>query len=243
MSQERRTVIGFHSVKEALKVRPRAIKKATFRKNWEDSQELKQLMGEFKGHRIPVDFTSPQQLDKLGSQHQGIAVDINETPEIDWSHINAKKSQVLIALDGIEDPHNFGAMIRTAWLLGADAIFSLKNRAVGLTPTVHKIATGGVEHVPIEFHANLQSTIEWLKDQGFAVFGLSEKSSTSLFKAKMPSKILWIVGSEDKGIRKSYLDLCDQLVSIPQTESHHSLNASIALAISLAETKRQLGPG
>lgn len=234
-----RTSIGLHACREVLTVRPNKIKKAILSKDWEKSNDLKEIQKTLRNLRVQTEFQAPQQMDRIGSHHQGVAFDISETLEPNWADLENKNRLVVVALDGIEDPHNLGAMIRSSWLLGVDALLSLKNRSVGLTPTVHKTASGGVEHVPVEFHANLQSSIEWLKEKGVYVMGLSEKGNKSLFEVEIPSKILWIVGGEEKGIRKSYQDLCDELVSIPQVVAHHSFNASVALSITLAETWRQ----
>lgn len=234
-----RTAIGLHACSEAMAVRPKAIKKAYLRKDWEQSHELKEVKSQLQKLKIFTEYWATPQLDKLGSHHQGLAFEISETPEANWEKIFSQENQIFVGLDGIEDPHNLGAMIRSSWLLGVDVMFSLKNRAVGLTPTVHKTASGGVEHVPVEFHANLQSSIDWLKEKEVAVFGLSDKGSKSLFDVEIPKRVLWLVGAEDKGIRKSYQDMCDELISIPQTQAGHSFNASVALGITLAETWRQ----
>ncbi|OQW52124.1 MAG: hypothetical protein A4S09_08930 [Proteobacteria bacterium SG_bin7] len=234
-----RTAIGLHACREVLAVRPKKIKKAVLSKDWERSGDLKEIRNLLHNYKVQIEYQALQQMDRIGSQHQGIAFDVNEVLEPNWPVLENKDTLLVVGLDGIEDPHNLGAMIRSSWLLGVDAILTLKNRSVGLTPTVHKTASGGVEHVPIEFHASLQSSIEWLKEKGVCVMGLSEKGNKSLFDVEIPSRVLWLVGGEEKGIRKSYQDLCDELVSIPQVIGHHSFNASVALGITLAETWRQ----
>lgn len=234
-----RTAIGLHACREVLAVRPNKIKKAILSKDWEKSGDLKEVRKTLQNLRVQTEFQAVQQMDRIGSHHQGIALDVSETPEPNWADLENRNKLVVVALDGIEDPHNLGAMIRSSWLLGVDAMMSLKNRSVGLTPTVHKTASGGVEHVPVEFHANMQSSLEWLKEKNVWVMGLSEKGNKNIFEVEIPQKVLWIVGGEEKGIRMSYQDLCDDLVSIPQTVAHHSYNASVALGITLAETWRQ----
>lgn len=234
-----RTSIGLHACREVLAVRPKKIKKAILSKEWERSGDLKDFRNLLQNHKIQIEYQAPQQMDRIGSHHQGIALDVTEDLEPNWVDLESRDKLVVVGLDGIEDPHNLGAMIRSSWLLGVDALLTLKNRSVGLTPTVHKTASGGVEHVPVEFHANLQSSIEWLKEKGVFVMGLSEKGNKSIFDVEIPSRVLWLVGGEEKGIRRSYQDLCDELVSIPQTVAHHSFNASVALSITLAETWRQ----
>ena len=124
--------------------------------------------------------------------------------------------------------------------MNAKAILIPEDRAVGLTPTVCKIASGGAEHVPVEAHTNLASAMQKLKDKGFWIYGLSEKGDRKLWEFKLPNKVAWVVGCEGSGLRVTTERACDELVRIPQVESGSSYNASIALAMALTETCRQL---
>jgi 23S rRNA (guanosine2251-2'-O)-methyltransferase len=236
--KDHRIVIGNHAIKEVLAVRPKAIRGVWLKQGWESSSELRELQEALKGLGTKIELKPESILDRFGG-HQGAAVFLKEAPELDRASLLAKSHSRLVLLDGIEDPHNLGAILRTSWLMGVDGILIPQDRSVGLSPSVHKVACGGAEHVPVEICGNFANPLEELKKQGFWVFGLSHKSKKSLFDFKMPEKIIWAVGAEDKGLRITTERLCDELVSIPQLSASASYNASVAAAIALTETFRQ----
>ncbi len=165
---------------------------------------------------------------------------MTESPELKWKSFEGETTHVVLLLDGLEDPHNLGSILRTAWLSGVTAILTPEDRAVGLTATVCKIASGGAEHVPVDTHANLASAIQQLKDLGFWIYGLSEKGARKPWEFELPKKIAWVVGNEGSGMRVPTERACDELVRLPQVPTGSSYNASIAAAMALAETCRQL---
>lgn len=234
-----RTVIGFHAIREVLKVRPRAIEQVWIRQGWEASQELKDLHREFKAKNLQIEEKPLALMDKVMPSHQGIAAFAGITPEINWSKIEQDEKSVVLVLDGLEDPHNLGAILRTSWLMGVSGVLTPDDRTAGLTSTVHKVACGGVEHVPVERTSNFSNPLENLKKHGFWVFGLSHEGERDLFDLKIPEKVVWCIGSEDRGLRSTTERLCDELVRIPQLSNAASYNASVATAIALTETFRQ----
>jgi 23S rRNA (guanosine2251-2'-O)-methyltransferase len=224
-----------------LKVRPKAIREIWLRDDYLSSQQLRELAENAQRFSIPIRAKSAGQLEAVSSGHQGIALAVTVSPELNWSALEGEGNRLLIILDGIEDPHNLGSMLRTAWLTGAAGILIPEDRAVGLTPTVCKIASGGAEYVPVESHTNIPSVIQKLKDLGFWIYGLSEKGERRPWEFQLPQKVAWIIGSEGSGMRIPTERACDELVRIPQVEAGSSYNASIALAMALAETCRQFG--
>lgn len=234
-----RTVIGFHAVREILQVRPKSIEQVWIRQGWEDSQELKDLHRQLQAKNLKIEEKPLPLMDKVMPSHQGVAVFAGVTPEINWSQIEQEKKSILLVLDGLEDPHNLGAILRTSWLMGISGVLTPQDRSVGLTSTVHKVACGGVEHVPVERTTNFTNPIEKLKKQGFWVFGLSPAGKQELFDLKIPDKVIWCIGSEEKGLRSTTERLCDELIRIPQLSDAASYNASVATAIALTETLRQ----
>lgn len=236
-----RWVIGIHSVEEALRVRPKMAREFWVREDYMSSQALRELAELAQRHRIPLQTRTAGQLDQLGSGHQGVAVAMTQAPELDWDQLKEPGKKVVVALDGLEDPHNLGSIIRTSWLAGVDAILIPEDRAVGITPTVCKVASGGVEHIPVEAHANLPSVLQQLKDIGFWVYGLSEKGKNNPWKFELPEKVVWVVGSEGSGMRIPTERACDELVRLPQVSTGSSYNAAIAAAMALSETCRQFG--
>jgi len=235
-----RWVVGIHSCEEVLKVRPKAIRELWLKEDFEHSQALRELAEKAERARVRLATKPQKQLDQIGSGHQGVALAVTEDPELDWADF-AEGKHIVLALDGLEDPHNLGSILRTAWLCGVSAILIPEDRAVGLTPAVCKIASGGAEHVPVEAHTNLASAIEKLKEVGFWVYGLSEKGSRKPWEFQLPDKVIWVVGHEGTGMRITTERVCDELVRIPQVESGSSFNASIAVAMALSETCRQFG--
>lgn len=236
-----RWVVGLHSCNETLKVRPRSVREIWLREDWQSSQQLRDVAETAERARIPIRAKSTGQLDHVGSGHQGIALAVLESPELDWESLKSPGQKIILALDGIEDPHNLGSMLRTAWLTGVTAILIPEDRAVGLTPAVCKVASGGAEHIPVESFSNLPSALEKVKEAGFWVYGLSEKGQRKPWEFNFPEKVVWVVGSEGNGMRIPTERACDELVRIPQVSTGSSYNASVAAAMALSETCRQFG--
>lgn len=234
-----RAVIGNHAINEILQVRPKTIRQIWLKQGWESTPELKELGQEFKSRGLKIDVVPAAFLDKVSSSHQGAAVFSDQTPELNWEAIEQLEKGTFLVLDGIEDPQNLGAILRTSWLMGVSGVMTPEDRSVGLTSTVHKVACGGVEHVPVERTSNFSNPIESLKKSGYWVFGLSHLGKRSLFDLQIPEKVVWCIGSEEKGLRSTTERLCDELISIPQISAAASYNASVATAIALTETYRQ----
>jgi 23S rRNA (guanosine2251-2'-O)-methyltransferase len=234
-----RGLVGLHAVREILRIRPESITRFVLKSDYESSAvhvELAKLAGQ-KGVR--VEKQNAGFFDRIALHHQGIFVESNDAPALNWSHLKSSDQSCLLALDGLEDIMNLGAIIRTAWLFQVDGIFLPEARTAPMTPAVAKVASGGVEHVPVESVPNLLNPLKDLKEHGFWVFGLAEEGAQSLWTTEIPKKVIWVTGAEDKGIRSTIRGICDQMVAIPQAPSGSSFNASVATAIVLAETRRQ----
>lgn len=238
--RKQRLAIGLHAVKEILKVRPKSITKFIIKKDWESSKDHVEIVNELKRRSISFEEKSQDFLDKLGTAHQGLACFVSEAPEFKLEDIKNKEQAVVLILDGVEDPHNLGAILRTAWLMGVNGLVIPQDRAVGLTPTVHKVACGAVEHTPVLIVANFSNLIEDLKQSGFWIYGLSGDAKSDIYQLKLPNKIAWILGAEDKGMRTATVKICDELARIPQGDAAASYNVSVSAAIALGETFRQL---
>jgi 23S rRNA (guanosine2251-2'-O)-methyltransferase len=222
-------------------VRPRAVREIWLRDDWKSSQQLSELEELARAGRVQIREKSSGQLDQVGSGHQGVAVACTESPELDWEKLESDETSLVLLLDGIEDPHNLGSILRTAWLTGVSAIFIPTDRAVGLTPAACKVASGGAEHVAIESEPNLVTVMEKLKEIGFWIYGLAEGGTRKPWEFQLPKKVAWVIGSEGSGIRKPTERACDELARLPQVASGSSYNASIAAAMALSETCRQFG--
>lgn len=234
-----RVVVGTHAIQELFKTNLSKIQTVWLQKGFESSEELRELEETCRKNRIPTEIHSKEQMQKEFPPHQGAVVFADARPRLDWNALAEKSESIVLFLDGIEDPHNLGAILRTAWLMGVDALFIPQDRSVHLTATVHKVACGGVEHVPVEIVPSFQSSVEKLKEMGYWIFGLSHKSSKVLYNFKFPEKVVWMVGAEDKGLRSTSERLCDEMARLPQLSADASYNASVATALALGETSRQ----
>lgn len=239
LPKEVRSVPGFHAVGEVIKVRPHKIHSFWMRKDWVGVQELISIQEWASKNQLEIQLKSVQELDKISAGHQGVFCHVYESPELDWEDLKSENQSLVIALDGLEDPHNLGAILRTSWLMGAKGLLVPEARSVHLSPAAMKVACGAAEHVPLQVESNLPSVLKSLKDLGFWVYGLSHKASSSLWQVEFPEKVVWVIGSEAKGLRTPVERVCDELVSIPQLAAHASYNASVAAAIAMAETQRQ----
>lgn len=234
-----RCVVGIHAVNELLKVRPRAVDQLWLREKYSDHPDLNAIFERAKVKQIRVQLQNPTVLDRVIASHQGVLAFTEEEPELDYSALEAADTATLVALDEVEDPHNLGAILRTAWLLGVDGVLTPEHRSAHLSPAVSKVAQGAVEHVPVERESALPETLKRLKEQGFWVLGLSHEAKQDLFSFEVPKKVIWVLGSESSGLRKSVAGACDDFVSIPQAAPEASYNVSVAAAMALAETYRQ----
>lgn len=236
-----RLVVGVHSVSEALKVRPNAVMEIWVSEERKLHAELGALLEKVERAGQKIKEKSAHSLSQFCQTHQGIAAVVKEKPELDWQELGVStQSEIIIALDEIVDPHNVGAILRTAWLMGVRALIVSELRSSPLTPTVSKVACGGAEHLPLISVGNLGQALSDLKTKGFWIYGLAgEEGSKNLWDEEYPAKMVWVVGSEAKGLRPSVRKQCDQIISIPQIDADASYNASVAVALALSESKRQ----
>jgi 23S rRNA (guanosine2251-2'-O)-methyltransferase len=241
MKTKDRIVIGLHSALEVLKVRPTKITEIWLKEGADRSQDHKPFIDFAKSRRIRLHIKPLAALDKVAPSHQGVCLMVSETPELDLEVLNPAitKNLLIVALDEISDPHNVGAILRTAWLMGAKALLVPELRSAHLTPSVIKVACGGAEHVPVVVSTNLASDLTYLKDKGFWIYGLAGEATTTLWKARFHEHTVLVVGSEDKGLRSTTAKACDELISIPQTAMGASFNASVAAGMAIYEVVRQ----
>jgi 23S rRNA (guanosine2251-2'-O)-methyltransferase len=234
-----RCVVGIHAVEELLSVRPRSIENLWLREGYLSHPALKKIFEDAERLRVRVQMQSPGAMDRVVSSHQGVLAFSNAQPELAWPALEKLTEATIVALDEVEDPHNLGAVLRTAWLLGAQAVLTPEHRSAQLSPAVSKVAQGAVEHVPVISDGPLPSQLEDLKRRGFWVLGLAAGAKQELYSFNIPQKVVWVLGSEAGGIRKSVEGICDDLVSIPQLNAGASYNVSVAAALAMGETFRQ----
>lgn len=241
---------GLHAVTEALKANRRVLHKILLAhdiayETVKDREVLKERFAQILAlaPKLTVEPTTAQALERRvkSPQHQGIALWAGPLPEISLHNAlnNAAKPRQLLLLDGITDPHNLGALLRTALCAGFTAVVIPKDRAADATPTVAKVSSGALEYMPLVTVTNLVAAIKELKAQGFWVAGLAAEGAGDIFTTNMRGDFALVVGSEGKGLRPLVREACDLIVSIPQLGPLDSLNASAAGAVAIYEIFRQ----
>jgi 23S rRNA (guanosine2251-2'-O)-methyltransferase len=237
-------LIGRNPVLEALKS-GREITKLIVLKDAEGS--IKKILGMARDRNIPVQSVERAVLDRAayGGQHQGVIAHVSDFEYSDVSDIlerAAEKNEppFIIILDGIEDPHNLGAVIRTADAAGAHGVIIPKRRAAAVTATAEKAAAGAASYVPVARVTNISQTIEELKKAGVWIAAV-DMDGTPYTKADFTGAIAFVTGSEGSGISRLVKEKCDFCVSIPMKGGVNSLNASNAAAVLMYETVRQRG--
>ncbi|MGD9107901.1 MAG: 23S rRNA (guanosine(2251)-2'-O)-methyltransferase RlmB [Gammaproteobacteria bacterium] len=238
-------IYGIHAIEAALKKLRTNVQKIFMQQNRNDkrAQKILQLA---KEHKVAISFVSPAELQNLVKDtcHQGIVAQIQlaaKTSEHDLDELLDELTEpaFLLILDGVQDPHNLGACLRSAEAAGVQAVIAPKDRAVGLTSTVYKIASGAAETIPFIQVTNLARTMRKLKDQGIWLMGADEQGEENLFNADLSGSIAIVMGAEGKGLRRLTKEHCDQLLHIPMAGSVASLNVSVATGIFLFEVVRQ----
>lgn len=242
----REVLFGFHPVTEALAAGRRTIYGLMLdREKLSERQRRVVRLADKKG--IPWRVQSPDKIRAAAGdsdQHQGIAATVSPLPEASLSSMAAENGQgardpLVVLLDGIVDPNNLGAIVRTAHCAGAAGLVIPKDRATGATPVVSRISAGALEHIPLCRVTNLVGSIQWLKKRNFWVAGLAMEGKQTVFQADLKGPLALVIGGEGKGLRPLVRKHCDYLVSIPLRGRVDSLNASAAAAVVLYEAVRQ----
>nr|VFK34460.1 MAG: rRNA methylase, putative, group 3 [Candidatus Kentron sp. MB]VFK76767.1 MAG: rRNA methylase, putative, group 3 [Candidatus Kentron sp. MB] len=219
-----------------------------FQENRKDERTL-QILEQAEHHQIPIHPVSRTVLDEMtdGMRHQGFVLRC-ANPEPIWQpdhlpHLvdSAAEPALLLVLDGVQDPHNLGACLRSADGAGAHAVVSPRNRAVGLTPAVRKVASGAAKSVPFIQIVNLVRTLDELRAREVKVVGLASEADKSLYDIDLTGPIALVLGGEEKGLRRLTRENCDHLVRLPMLGATESLNVSVAAGICLYEIRRQRG--
>ena len=192
-----------------------------------------------KDHKLKFKVVDNKFLnDLVKGVHQGIIAEVESYKYYTVDEIlqTQNKYPLIIILDGLEDPHNLGAILRTSDAAGVDGVIIPKNRSVGLNSTVAKVSTGAIEHVKVSEVTNLTATIKYLKEKGYWIVGAEATNKSQDFrKVKYDMPTVLVVGSEGKGISRLVLEQCDFLVKIPMYGHVNSLNASVSCSILIYE--------
>lgn len=239
-------IVGRNPVMEAILSNTRTIEQIWVAKD-NQHPRLQEIIKEAKRKGIPCQRRPRNQLDRYHTNHQGVIADITEFQYTDLSvlleEIKNKKAvpPIMVMLDQIQDPRNFGAILRTANATETDGVLIPKNSAVNMTPAVHKAAAGSAEYTPIIRVTNLAQTIEKLKAVGVWVVGASDDADQTYTSADFTVPICLVLGNEGQGIRRLVKQKCDYMVHLPMLGEITSLNVSVVAGVLLYETLRQRG--
>ena len=207
------------------------------------------VVGKARDAGIDIQEANRARLQQISgeSRHQGIVAEVRRSTLLDEAGLRsmieeklaAGEVPLLLMLDGVQDPHNLGACMRTADAAGADAIIVPRHGAAGLGPTVSKVATGAAEHLPYAAVANLRRVLDWLGEYGVTRVATSDKADKSLYEVDLSGPMVLVMGREHSGVDEVIERRCDALVSLPMLGSVSSLNVSVATGICLYEARRQ----
>lgn len=240
-----RLVYGKHAVSALLERDPAGIQELWLQDGREDAVH-EQAAAFATRHGVSVHSVARATLDRMldGARHQGIAARYRATQapagaDLDGLLGALGKTALLLVLDGVQDPRNLGACLRSADAAGADAVIVPRRRAVGLTPAARKSASGAGERVALVAVPNLAQALRRMRDAGVFLFGASAGAGIAYTEADLRGRVAIVLGGEGRGLRRLSAELCDQIIHIPMRPGVDSLNVSVAAALCLFEARRQ----
>ena len=240
---ETRLLLGFHAVTARLRTHPDSVREIFVDAARQDPR-ARDLLALAQQHGVRVVSVDDKRLEGLarGERHQGVVARAEALDtRLDLQDLleRARRPAFLLLLDGVTDPHNLGACLRSADAMGVDGVITPKDRSVGITATVAKVASGAAETVPVVTVTNLARAMEELKEAGVWLLGAAGEATQTLFDTDLTGPVGWVLGAEGQGLRRLTRERCDTLVRIPMYGQVESLNVSVAAALCLYETRRQ----
>jgi 23S rRNA (guanosine2251-2'-O)-methyltransferase len=244
-SSDEQLLIGFHAVSTALKTAAGDVTWLLVQENTKNKRLL-EIESRAHGSGIKVSRASASELDRVSGQqrHQGViagfrAGNVTSEARLDATLDAIEGDPLILVLDGVQDPHNLGACLRTADAAGVHLVVICKDRSAGITPVVRRAASGAAETLTIVQATNLARVLRQLKKRGIWLAGTSDQASDSLYATDLTGPLALVVGSEGSGLRRLTKEICDYLVSIPMKGQVESLNVSVATGVCLYEINRQ----
>lgn len=239
------TIYGIHAIETALRNDPENLGQIWLDKRSRNDR-LKKLEKLAQDCGLSLQLVEPERLDKMAghNRHQGAVAEYdklkNWTENDLYDLLDAlQEPPFLLVLDGVTDPHNLGACLRTAEGAGVHAVIAPKDNAASITPTVRKVASGAAEVMPFIAVTNLARTLDTLKQRGIWITGTSDKAKQTLYQADLKGALALVMGAEGAGIRRLTEERCDFLIAIPMHGQVSSLNVSVATGVCLYEALRQ----
>jgi len=245
-----RYVAGLRPVEQLLQGQSTEIRKI-FVEYQTANPRVEAVIAQAKARSVEIQSANRARLAQMSgeSRHQGVVAEITRSSVLDEGALrslvetrlteNDEQALMLLVLDGIQDPHNLGACMRTADAAGVDAIIVPRHGAAGLGPAVSKVAAGAAESLNFAAVPNISRVLGWLRDYGVTIIGTSDAAPQTLYQCDLEGPLAFIMGREEAGLRKSVVERCDHLVSLPMGGVVASLNVSVATGICLYEAVRQ----
>ena len=250
MAQTHEWLYGNHALTAVLEREPQRILEIYIAKG-RDDERLHTLINLARKNGLGIQFCNKKILDDKaqGESHQGVVaraqpaktLSENDLDEIITHAQNMGKAPFLLVLDGVTDPHNLGAVLRSADAAGVDAVIVTKDKSASLNATVRKVACGAADVIPLIQVTNLSRTLAELQEKAIWVVGTAGEATQSVFDCKMDGPIALVMGAEGKGMRRLTRERCDELIKLPMHGTVSSLNVSVATGICLYEILRQRG--
>ncbi len=234
-------IYGFHSIISSIRAKPQSLETIYIDSKRQDKR-AQELINLASLHKIKIKMASSSELSSLSStdSHQGVIATIKTktmpTLKDLINELEAKANATILVLDGITDPHNLGAIIRTADCFGVDAIILPKNNSANIdNPVVAKVSSGAINNISVITVNNISQTLDTLKQHQFWIAGTAlDPIAVNLYEFKPSNKMVWVMGNEGTGIRRLVTEHCDYLVTIPMLGKTQSLNVSVATGIVLS---------
>ena len=238
-----RHIFGFHAVTARLRAQPDSVRDIYVAAARRD-RRVRELIERAEAAGVAVHAADDARLDALAGhdRHQGVVAVVAggaAAQTLDDVLEGLPEPALLLVLDGVTDPHNLGACLRSADAFGAQAVIVPKDRAVGVNATVAKVASGAADTVPVVSVTNLVRSLQELKERGVWIAGADASAGESIFEADLSGPLAWVLGAEGAGLRRLTRERCDRLVRIPLQGSVASLNVSVAASVCLFATRQQ----
>jgi 23S rRNA (guanosine2251-2'-O)-methyltransferase len=238
-----RFVYGFHAVTARLRQDASAVHEVYFDAGRHDPR-MRALLDLARSKRVRLMEADAARLDGMarGGRHQGVVARVEAGPgaaDLEEVLEGLREPALLLVLDGVQDPHNLGACLRTADAFGVHAVIAPRDRACGINATVEKVACGAADTVPFFAVTNLARTLREVKERGIWTVGAAGEAERDLHGARLTGPLAWVLGAEGEGLRRLTRETCDELVAIPTRGTVESLNVSVAAGICLFEARRQ----
>ncbi len=238
-------IFGIHTVLSLLQKQPERVFRLCIHEERHD-KKMEMIVKLAKQHDINIDYASRQELDNMTqtANHQGVVAFCTKAHVYSESDLPSLLKSVegapfVLILDGVQDPHNLGACFRSADAAGVHVIIAPKDKSVGLTPVVSKVASGATETVPFIQVTNLVRALEMLKELGIWIYGAAAEATETLYQTDLSGPVAIALGAEGAGLRRLTREHCDVLLQIPMRGSVSSLNVSVATGVFLFEVVRQ----